>query len=57
MIDIIKRNTTVPTKQSQTFENNTEKKIGVSIDILEGERKHAEDNNVIGNLNISSLIG
>jgi molecular chaperone DnaK len=51
---IIERNTTIPTKKSQTFSTATDNQPAVTIKICQGEREMASDNKLLGNF---ELIG
>jgi molecular chaperone DnaK len=51
---IIERNTTIPTKKSQTFSTATDNQPAVTIKICQGEREMAADNKLLGNF---ELIG
>jgi len=52
---IIDKNTTIPTKKSQTFSTAQDNQSAVSIIITQGERQLAKDNKSLGTFNLDGI--
>ncbi|KAG6813292.1 hypothetical protein H0H92_012447 [Tricholoma furcatifolium] len=55
MTKLITRNTTIPTKKSQTFSTAADGQTAIEVKIYQGERELVRDNKLLGNFNLVGI--
>ncbi|CAM2965657.1 molecular chaperone DnaK [Moritella viscosa] len=55
MTKLIEKNTTIPTKASQTFSTAEDNQAAVTVHAIQGERKRAADNKSLGQFNLEGI--
>jgi len=55
MTHVVDKNTTIPTKRTQTFSTAADFQTAVTIHVIQGERAMAADNVSLGNFNLSGI--
>src|SRR6185503_14881938 len=55
MTALIQRNTTIPTRKSETFSTATDGQTSVEVHVLQGERQMARDNRTLGKFHLDGI--
>ena len=53
---LIERNTTIPTRKSQTFSTAADNQTAVDIHVVQGEREFAKDNKTLGQFRLDGIL-
>ncbi|KAF9809094.1 hypothetical protein IEO21_07563 [Rhodonia placenta] len=55
MTKLIQRNTTIPTKKTQTFSTAADGQTAIEVKVYQGERELVRDNKLLGNFNLTGI--
>ena len=55
MTTLIQRNTTIPTKKSETFSTAADGQTSVEVHVMQGERQMARDNRTLGKFHLDGI--
>ena len=55
MTKLIEKNTTIPTKATETFSTAEDNQSAVTVHVLQGERERAQDNKSLGQFNLEDI--
>src|SRR5512143_1762974 len=55
MTTLIPRNTTIPTRKSETFSTAADNQTSVEVHVLQGERPMARDNRTLGKFHLDGI--
>ncbi|GAA3285727.1 molecular chaperone DnaK [Dactylosporangium vinaceum] len=55
MTKVIERNTTIPTRRTETFSTADDNQPAVDVVVLQGERERAADNRVLGRMRLENI--
>ena len=56
MTKLVERNTTIPTRRSQTFTTAADGQTEVEVHVLQGEREMARDNRTLGRFHLTGIL-